>query len=116
MNDTNDQRTKLIEKYKNKLIENTAKIPDDEMPVVEDLMRRLYQMGWLEIIDQYCKRQTADKGTCGSCKHFVRIKETRCGKCLKREYLKDRWGSATDRPFIPAQSRRACVDDYEQME
>ena len=111
-----DKHSDLPRKYKQMLIDETQEMSKEELAVIDNLMVRFHQMGWLEILEKHLKRQTAEKGTCGSCKYFIRIKGTRCGKCMKRKYLNDRWGYATDRLFIPSQSRKACVKNYEPKE
>lgn len=113
---SNNEKIELLEKYKNKFIKNTTKIPKKEMAVLDDIFSRFLQMGWLEILEKYCKRQTFEKGTCGGCKHFQRIKERRCGKCAKQEFQKDWQGKVTDKPFIPSQSQRACVEHYKEID
>lgn len=50
-----DNRFDLIEKYKNKLIEGTN-IEDDpaEMQVIDDILFRFWQMGWLDKLENNC--------------------------------------------------------------
>lgn len=116
MKKRNKEKIELVEKYKKKFIKTTTKIPRKELAVLDDIFFRFYEMGWLGILDKYCKRQTFEKGTCGGCKHFQRIKERRCGKCAKQEYEKDWRGCVTDTPFIPSQSKKACAEYYEERD
>lgn len=54
MNNTcSDNRFELIEKYKNKLIEatNISNSPA-EMNVIDEILFRFWQMGWLEILEK----------------------------------------------------------------
>lgn len=60
-----DNRFELIEKYKQKLIEGTnIEMAPDEMAVIDDILFRFWQMGWLDNLDadavqvvrcEYCK-------------------------------------------------------------
>lgn len=48
-----DNRFELIEKYKKKLIESTnIESSQDEMAVLDDLLFRFWQMGWLDRLEQ----------------------------------------------------------------
>ena len=48
-----DNRFKLIEKYKKKLIESTnIETSQDEMAVLDNLLFRFWQMGWLDRLEQ----------------------------------------------------------------
>lgn len=48
-----DNRFELIEKYKKKLIESTnIESAPDEMAVLDDLLFRFWQMGWLDRLEQ----------------------------------------------------------------
>lgn len=53
MNDTyDDNRFELIEKYKKKLIEATnIKTSTEEMKVLDNILFRFWQMGWLDKLD-----------------------------------------------------------------
>ena len=47
-----DNRFKLIEKYKNKLIESTnIETAKDEMAVIDSILFRFWQMGWLDKLE-----------------------------------------------------------------
>ena len=47
-----DNRFELIEKYKAKLIESTnIEDAQDEMSVIDDILFRFWQMGWLDKLD-----------------------------------------------------------------
>lgn len=50
----NDNRFELIEKYKNKLLENTN-IADskEEMDVIDNILFRFWQMGWFDKLEQF---------------------------------------------------------------
>lgn len=61
MTDTcGDNRFELIEKYKQKLIESTN-IEDskEEMAVIDDILFRFWQMGWLDNIEESMKYMRA---------------------------------------------------------
>ena len=48
-----DNRFELIEKYKKELIESTnIETAQDEMAVLDDLLFRFWQMGWLDRLEQ----------------------------------------------------------------
>jgi len=47
-----DNRFELIEKYKNKLLEATnIDSSPAEMAVIDEILFRFWQMGWLEILE-----------------------------------------------------------------
>jgi len=47
-----DNRFELIEKYKQKLIDATnIEMAPDEMAVIDDILFRFWQMGWLDKLD-----------------------------------------------------------------
>ena len=49
----NDNRFELIEKYKKKLIEETnIESAPDEMKVLNNILFRFWQMGWLDKLEQ----------------------------------------------------------------
>ena len=55
-----DNRFKLIEKYKNKLIESTnIETTKDEMAVIDSILFRFWQMGWLDKLEDF-DRQKAE--------------------------------------------------------
>jgi hypothetical protein len=48
-----DNRFELIEKYKKELIESTnIETAQDEMAVLDNLLFRIWQMGWLDRLEQ----------------------------------------------------------------
>lgn len=52
----NDNRFKLIEKYKERLKEATnIEHSTEEMKVLDDILFRFWQMGWLDRLDKYEK-------------------------------------------------------------
>lgn len=56
----NDDRFELIEKYKNKLIESTnIETSKDEMAVIDSILFRFWQMGWLGKLEDF-DRQNAE--------------------------------------------------------
>lgn len=59
----NDNRFKIIEKYKKELIEATN-IEDspEEMAVIDNILFRFWQMGWLEAIPIKWIKRYAKKG------------------------------------------------------
>lgn len=65
----NDNRFELIAKYKAKLIESTnIETSADEMAVIDNILFRMWQMGWLDRLEQ----PTVDAvpvTRCGQCKH-----------------------------------------------
>ena len=49
----NDNRFELINKYKQKLIDGTnIETAQDEMAVINDILFRFWQMGWLDKLEQ----------------------------------------------------------------
>lgn len=49
-----DNRFKLIEEYKNKLIESTnIETAKDEMAVIDSILFRFWQMGWLDKLENF---------------------------------------------------------------
>ena len=57
-----DNRFKLIEKYKKKLIESTnIETSQDEMAVLDNLLFRFWQMGLHECFQSEEERMTKDK-------------------------------------------------------
>lgn len=49
----NDNRFALVEKYKQKLIEATnIETNKDEMAVIDNILFRLWQMGWLDLMEK----------------------------------------------------------------
>lgn len=52
----NDNRFELIKKYKKRLIEATnIETAPDEMAVLDDILFRFWQMGWLDKLEQDCE-------------------------------------------------------------
>ena len=50
----NDNRFVLIEKYKNELLENTnIATSKEEMDVIDNILFRFWQMGWLDNLEQF---------------------------------------------------------------
>ena len=61
-----DNRFELIAKYKEKLIEATnIEMAQDEMEVIDDILFRFWQMGWLDKLDA----DTVPVVRCKDCKH-----------------------------------------------
>ena len=59
-----DNRFELIEKYKKKLIESTnIETAQDEMAVLDNLLFRFWQMGWLDRLER------PEIIRCKDCKH-----------------------------------------------
>lgn len=53
-----DNRFELIEKYKQKLIEDTnIEMSPDEMKVLDSILFRFWQMGWLDKLEQPTAQQ-----------------------------------------------------------
>ena len=49
----NDDRLELIKKYKDKLIESTnIESSKDEMAVLDNILFRMWQLGWLHKLEQ----------------------------------------------------------------
>lgn len=66
----NDNRFELIAKYKAKLIESTnIETSADEMAVIDNILFRMWQMGWLDRLEQ----PTVDA-----------VPVTRCGQCKRK--------------------------------
>ena len=62
----NDNRFEIVEKFKNRLIEATnIKSCPDEMAVIDNILFRFWQLGWLDKID------AAELIRCKDCKNFV---------------------------------------------
>lgn len=68
-----DNRFELIAKYKAKLIEATnIETSADEMAVIDNILFRVWQMGWLDRLEQ----PTVDAVRvvrCGECKYLTEI-------------------------------------------
>ena len=57
-----DNRFELIEKYKKELIESTnIETSQDEMAVLDNLLFRFWQMGWLDRLEQHRYVQTGSR-------------------------------------------------------
>lgn len=62
-----DNRFELIKKYKDKLIEATnIEADEDEMKVIDNILFRCWQMGWLDRLESI----DAPVVRCKDCKHF----------------------------------------------
>jgi hypothetical protein len=72
-----DNRFELIEKYKKKLIDSTnIETSEDEMKVLDSIMFRFWQMGWLDILERHYN--LADD-----------IRHTWCSDCMNEQHLTD---------------------------
>ena len=80
-----DNRFELIEKYKQKLIDGTnIEMAPDEMAVIDNILFRFWQMGWLDKLDA----DAVPVVPCGECEFFKPDKETPAsiswyGRCQK---------------------------------
>lgn len=85
-----DNRFKLIEKYRQKLIEGTnIETSQKEMMVLDDILFRCWQMGWLDILE---KNERNEKNfdhwigdyspyRCPRCGHYSDSKMQFCAYC-----------------------------------
>ena len=78
-----DNRFELIEKYKKKMIEATnIETSTEEMKVLDNILFRFWQMGWLEKMEQpeiiRCKdcRHSSPNGKYGCKSYHYRLYET----------------------------------------
>ena len=57
-----DNRFELIEKYKNELLEHTnIDTAKDEMAVIDSILFRFWQMGWLDKLEQFDRLQAENE-------------------------------------------------------
>ena len=57
-----DNRFEIIEKYKQKLIESTnIETAKDEMAVIDSILFRCWQMGWLENLEEFDRLKAQNK-------------------------------------------------------
>lgn len=62
-----DNRFELIEKYKQKLIDGTnIETAQDEMAVIDNILFRFWQMGWLDKLDA----DAVPVVRCKDCRHY----------------------------------------------
>ena len=77
----NDNRFELIAKYKAELIESTnIGTSADEMAVIDNILFRMWQMGWLDRFEQ----PTVDAVPvvrCGECKYYLPWDDATYGNC-----------------------------------
>lgn len=86
-----DNRFALIEKYKKELIESTnIETSHDEMAVLDNLLFRLWQMGWLDRLEELERKtgmwevvdeQEPRRYGCSECKRLVWHSENYCPNC-----------------------------------
>ena len=78
----NDNRFELIEKYKNELLERTN-IEDsrDEMNVIDSILFRFWQMGWLDGLEN-CNRLLSDCNT-------YKIRWAKASRTARAEAIKE---------------------------
>ena len=89
----NDNRFELVAKYKAKLIESTnIGTSADEMAVIDNILFRMWQMGWLDRLEQ----PTVDAVSCEGCTHKGKWENeyengypSPCTKCKRRAL--DNW-------------------------
>lgn len=73
-----DNRFEIIEKYKQKLIEHTnIETAKDEMVVIDSILFRFWQMGWLERLEKF-DRQRAE------IERLQEIVNPKCQQCVSR--------------------------------
>lgn len=76
-----DNRFELIAKYKAKLIEATnIETSADEMAVIDNILFRVWQMGWLDRLEQP-PVDAVPVVRCGECKHHEVFKNGVNGWC-----------------------------------
>lgn len=79
-----DNRFELIEKYKQMLIENTnIEMEKDEMAVIDNILFRLWQMGWLDKLEQIPSAQP-EVLACGEGELIAQPEIVRCKDCKHR--------------------------------
>lgn len=77
-----DNRFELIAKYKAKLIEATnIETSEDEMKVIDSILFRLWQMGWLDIIEMFINGEPVVR--CKDCQWFDKDGDMYDGYCDK---------------------------------
>lgn len=86
-----DDRFKLIQKYKEELIEYTnIETSKEEMNVVDNILFRFWQMGWLEALEKQIPKKVVTRKIdedielhyCPRCNvRFIRSGMKYCGKC-----------------------------------
>ena len=90
----NDNRFELVAKYKAKLIESTnIETSADEMAVIDNILFRMWQMGWLDRLEQ--PTVDAVPVRCKDCKHcyaegFVNVRNV-CEKHYDFGNVGDDW-------------------------
>ena len=91
-----DNRFELIEKYKKALIESTnIETSSDEMKVIDNVLFRFWQMGWLE------KLETTDA-----------VEVVRCKDCKNHEWCSIEESALYDETFFCKKGGRR--DDEQQ--
>lgn len=89
----NDNRFELIEKYKKRLIEATnIETASDEMAVIDNILFRFWQMGWLDKLEQHkCGKwintrpsDMSDNIVCSECGYDSMVEYLFCPNCGAR--------------------------------
>lgn len=69
----NDNRFELITRYKQKLIDGTnVETAKDEMVVLDNILFRFWQMGWLDKLEKYEEMATPYKNAIPEYEHSLR--------------------------------------------
>ena len=91
-----DDRFELIQKYKEKLIQVTnIETAKEEMNVIDNILFRFWQMGWLVDLEKQMPKKPNEKGyrcaicpSCGGCvyldkvqDHIINNENTYCEHC-----------------------------------
>lgn len=86
-----DNRFELIQKYKEKLIQGTnIETSKEEMNVIDDILFRFWQMGWLEALEKQIPKEVVIQKInediellyCPNCHvRFIRTGMNCCGNC-----------------------------------
>lgn len=91
-----DNRFELIEKYKQKLIESTnIKTSQKEMMVLDDILFRCWQMGWLDILEKNERNEKTfdywignySPYRCPRCGHYSDNQTLFCAHCGNMFYV-----------------------------
>ena len=80
-----DDRFELIQKYKEKLIQGTnIETSKEEMNVIDDILFRFWQMGWLEALEKQIPKKKKKRNECPECGYSYAFEEfcPYCGQAL----------------------------------
>lgn len=96
-----DNRFELIQKYKEKLIQGTnIETAKEEMDVIDNILFRFWQMGWLEALEKQIPTKTVEYSDIINCQQS------------EIEKLKDEVAKARRKALLEAFSKFAGHSDY----